>query len=232
MTGPAKTPQQLMEECQDLVRSLAWKIHKKLPAYLDVEDLIGYGEVGLAEAARDYDPARGQFTTYAYYRIRGAIYDGLSKMTWFSRTHYNRLRYDQMANEILSSDNDERGAAASAGLGDDVRWLKNLSSSLAVVYLSTQGESEDEAGDLNLEDPSAPTPLVTAIGVEAKSQLHRLIDELPSDAASLIRGVYFEGLTLQDAGRRLGVSKAWASRLHAKTIEQLARSLRRLGVSD
>jgi RNA polymerase sigma factor for flagellar operon FliA len=232
MTGPTKTPQQLIEECQDLVRSLAWKLHRKLPAYLDIEDLIGYGEIGLAEAARDYDPTRGQFTTYAYYRIRGAIYDGLSKMTWFSRSLYNRMRYDQMANEVLGSDNDEHGTSASGAIGDDVRWLKNLSGSLAIVYLATHRESDEENDEVSLEDRSTPSPPSVAIGQEAKSQLHRLIDELPEDASKLIRGVYFEGLTLQDAGRRLGVSKAWASRLHAKTIEQLARSLKRLGLDD
>src|SRR5262245_9201447 len=230
MTGESKTPQQLMEECQDLVRSLAWKIHRKLPAYLDVEDLIGYGEIGLAEAARDYDSARGQFTTYAYYRIRGAIYDGLSKMTWFSRTFYNRMRYDQMANEVLGADNEERGGSSSGTIADDVRWLKNLSGTLAVVYLATHRESDDETDEVGLEDQSTPSPPNAVMGQEAKSELHRLIDELPGDARSLIHGVYFDGLTLQDAGRRLGVSKAWASRLHAKTIEQLARSLKRLGM--
>jgi RNA polymerase sigma factor for flagellar operon FliA len=230
MTTSNKTPQELMVECQDLVRSLAWKIHRKLPAYLDIEDLIGYGEVGLAEAARDYDSSRGQFTTYAYYRIRGAIYDGLSKMTWFNRSFYNRMRYDQMANEVLSADNEE-GTAGS--VADDVRWLRSLSGTLAVVYLATHRESaEDETDEVSLEDRSAPSPPNAVIGQEAKSQLHQLIDMLPEDARSLIQGVYFEGLTLQDAGRRLGVSKAWASRLHSRTIEQLARGLKRLGMDD
>jgi RNA polymerase sigma factor FliA len=230
MTDPTKTSQQLMEECQDLVRSLAWKIHRKLPAYLDVEDLIGYGAVGLAEAARDYDSNRGQFTTYAYYRIRGAIYDGISKMAWFSRAFYNKMRYDQMANEVLGADNDEHAGTTSGMIADDVRWLRNLSGTLAVVYLATQGESENEASDVTLEDRSTPSPPNAMLGQESKSELHRLMNELPDDARSLIQGVYFEGLTLQDAGRRLGVSKAWASRLHAKTLEQLARSLKRLGM--
>ena len=73
------------------MRSLASRIHHKLPPYVDLEDLVAYGQMGLAEAARDFDPARGtQFSTFAYYRIRGAIYDGLAKMSWFSRVEYGR----------------------------------------------------------------------------------------------------------------------------------------------
>ena len=50
--------QRLIEEYQGLVRSLALRIHRKLPRYIDIEDLIAYGQVGLAEAARDFDPAQ------------------------------------------------------------------------------------------------------------------------------------------------------------------------------
>ena len=48
----------------------------------------------------------------------------------------------------------------------------------------------------------------------------------------LIRGAYFEGLTLKEAGERIGISKAWASRLHAKTLGQLARSLEEMQLAD
>ena len=81
MTDGPLTTQQLVVSCQGLVRSLAWKIHCKLPRSVDLEDLVCYGQIGLVEAARDFDSSRGgQFTTYAYYRIRGAILDGMSKM--------------------------------------------------------------------------------------------------------------------------------------------------------
>lgn len=232
MASP-KTPQQLIDDCQDLVRSLAWKIHRRLPAYLEIEDLIGYGELGLAQAAQDFDASRGgQFSTYAYYRIRGAIYDGLSKMTWFSRSHYQKLRFEQMANEVLGSDVEERGAAVPQGVRDEVQWLRGVSSSLAVVYLATHTDPEESAGEPVLEDVNTPSPPAAAIDHETRTVLHSLIDTLPEDANKLIRGVYFEGLTLQEAGRRLGVSKAWASRLHSKTLEQLSRSLRRAGLHE
>jgi len=231
MSAPVKTPEQLIAECQGLVRSIALKIHRSLPDFLDVEDSIAYGQIGLAEAARDFDPAQGhQFSTYAYYRIRGAIYDGLSKMSWVSRSQYQRLRCEQMAGEALSED-----AASPAGgetsLEDDARWLTRLSSTLAVVYLSTRSEDDTSPGS-NLSDDSSPPPEEVAAEREISVKLRELIDSLPEEAGKLIRAAYFEGLTLQEAGQRLGIGKSWASRLHAKTLQRLGRSLRLLGLAD
>ncbi len=96
-------PQKLIEECQGLVRSLASRISRKAPPNIDIEDLVSYGQVGLAEAARDFDPDRGTlFSTFAYYRVRGAIYDGLAKMSWFSRTEYERRRDRNLPVQVLS----------------------------------------------------------------------------------------------------------------------------------
>src|SRR4051812_48402265 len=93
--------QHLIETCQGLVRSLAWKMYQRVPRrQIALEDLVAYGQIGLLEAARDFDPGRGnQFTTYAYHRIRGAIYDGLSQMSWFSRFAYHSGRYQDAAGE-------------------------------------------------------------------------------------------------------------------------------------
>jgi DNA-directed RNA polymerase specialized sigma subunit len=85
MSAPLPTAQQQhwIEQCQGLVRSLAVRIHRKLPARIELDDLIAYGELGLLEAAQSFDARRGcQFSTFAYYRIRGAIYDGAAKMGW------------------------------------------------------------------------------------------------------------------------------------------------------
>ncbi len=210
----------LINSCQGLVRSLAWKIHRRVHAHADLDDLIGYGQVGLAEAARDFDPDRGvQFTTFAYYRVRGAILDGLSTMSWFNKADYSRGRYETMANDVLGD-----GASDGDTVYDDARWFRQATGSLAVVYLMSQqaaptGRTPDYA-DGNAPDPETPVELSDLAG-----RLQQLISELPDDAQSLVRGVYYEGLTIKEAGERFGISKAWASRLHSRALEKLAFGL-------
>ena len=148
MTAADPMAQQRIEECQGMVRSLALSISRKLPPSVDLDDLIAYGQVGLGEAARDFDPARGnRFSTYAYYRIRGAIYDGLSKMTWFDRVHVPQTRYEQMSNEVLRLESEDSPANVPEA-ESDARWFRNVSSTLAVVYLASRvgGSHSDEDG--------------------------------------------------------------------------------------
>jgi RNA polymerase sigma factor for flagellar operon FliA len=231
MSTAPRTPEQLIADCQGLVRSLAWKIHRKVPKYVDLDDLIGYGQIGLAEAAREFDASRGgQFTTYAHYRIRGAILDGLCKITGLTRAQYARMKYDQMAGEVLRQEAEDPGPSGT--VEDDARWLTRVSGNLAMVYLSTLGGKDEEGGTMEVADRSAADPALAAMGNEAVRKLHQLIRELPPDSAALIRAAYFEGLTLKEAGERIGVSKAWASRLHARTLERLARSLLAAGVGE
>jgi RNA polymerase sigma factor for flagellar operon FliA len=226
-----KTTQELITSCQGLVRSLAWKIHCKLPKSVDLDDLVSYGQVGLAEAARDYEEGRGNFTTYAYYRVRGAILDGLSKMRWFNQVDYHRGKYEQMGQDVLSPE--EGGQSPGGGdLEDDVGWLKSVSSALATVYMFCHSGDEQSGGAGAVEDRSVASPPATVLKQEVHEKLHQLVNSLPDDAAALIRGAYFEGLSLKEAGERIGISKAWASRLHAKTLGQLARSLEEMQLAD
>jgi len=229
----SEDPQKLMLGCQGLVKSLAWKIHRKLPPQVDLEDLIAFGQVGLAEAARNFDPARGgKFITYAYYRIRGAIFDGLCKMSWFSRHDYHASRYERMAGEVVRLEEEDSEDAAPGPEGD-ARWLQGVSSALVVVYLATsRGSREDQGSREPAAEESSASPSARAMEREMEEKLRGLIDALPGDARTLIQGVYYEGLTLTEAGEKLGISKAWASRLHAKTLKRLAGALRLAGLGE
>ena len=190
---------------------------------------MAYGQVGLAEAAKQFDPSRGsRFSTYAYYRIRGAIYDGMSKMAWCSRSQYRRVRTEQMANEVLCDGSKPSEKLPERTAEGDMRWFRDLTKALTVVHLTTLAAEQDGTGESMIADSSAPEPSAVVSGREICQILNGLIDELPEAAGNLIRDTYFKGLTLQEAGDKLGVSKSWTSRLHARTLQRLARSLRQL----
>jgi len=223
-------PHRLIADGQALVRSLASRIQRSVPVKVDLEDLIAYGEVGLAESARDFDPTHGaQFSTFAYYRIQGAIYDGLAKMTWTSRSRYKRLRYEQMAAETLDREsNDNISKDSLSGHGN---WFGRVNEKLAVVFLAS-GDAEGQGSITDsVEDPGESAPQLV-LHREASDRLKQLVDELPNEERRLVRMVYFEGKTLQDASNQMGISKSWASRVHSRILERLAGQLRRLDLHD
>ena len=231
MSSDSRTPQQLIEDHQGLVRSLAFAMRRSLPKNVELDDLISYGQVGLAEAARDFNPSLGnQFSTFAYYRVRGAMCDGLSKLLWFSRSAYHRMRNQQLADEVVQEDTLNPNPNESHEATGNIQWLSRMTTSLAVVYLATSSGDGEDSGQWNLADESAAQPSSSMEQQETNSVIHEMIDTLPDDSRQLLRFTYFEGLTLQEAGQRLGLSKSWASRLHAKALETLGRSLRTRGI--
>ena len=219
--SPIADATKLIDEGQGLVRSLALKVHRGLPIRVELDDLIAYGQLGLAEAAQAYDPDQGtRFTSFAYYRIRGAIYDGVSKMSWTSRARLRRMRFQAMADEVLENEHGED--ADNGSPEDDVAWLGRVTERLAVVYLVT-GE-DDETGsspvDNAVDTQDAPSKVVA--NAELQRKLRTVVNDLPVDARRLITSIYFDGYTLTQAADRCGISKSWASRLHAKSLDQMA----------
>lgn len=221
-------PEQLIFMHQGLVRAIARGLHRSFPVYIELEDLIAYGQVGLTQAAREWDPGRGvQFSTYAYYRIRGAILDGARKMIWLNRPAPPASRFQRHAVEVLGESAED--AAACPG-PDEASWLAEVGPRLALVFLLSQ-VGEESSAPLEPVDRQT-TPLQSLLDEELKGTLHALIDALPSEERQLIRLAYFEGLSLTETAHRLGISKAWTSRLHSRCLDRLARGLRRGQVAE
>lgn len=225
--------QALVEQGQALVVSLASRIRGNIPVRVDMEDLIAYGEIGLAEAAHKFDPTRGTaFTTFAYPRVRGAIYDGVAKMSWTGRGKHRRLRFRHMAKEYLDSQPNESTDQDASTLEKDAQWFRDTTDRLAVIFFSSRDDGQGDNFGSTIEDQGTPAASFIVAQREIIGKLHDLVDALPSTEEKLIRRVYFEGKTLQEAGNSLRITKSWASRLHAQALERLARMLRRLGAND
>ena len=210
----------LMTSYIGLVKALAWKIHQQLPRSVELDDLVGYGCVGLAEAARSFDETRGhKFSTYAYQRVRGAILDGLTQMSWFRRDKFE-------ARELQGTDNDPDAGVVidtDQALSANQAWFKSAADRLERSFGTTGSAAELQAVD------RAASPENAAIEQETADRVRQMIDSLPRAAAELLKATYYEGLTLKDAAARMGRDKCWASRLHARTLRQLARSLKAEG---
>ncbi|MEW4452499.1 sigma-70 family RNA polymerase sigma factor [Bremerella sp. JC817] len=225
MSADATQLEQRIQENQGLVISLAKSIHRKLPPQIGMDDLIAYGQLGLAEAAQSFEEGRGaSFSTFAYYRVRGAIYDGISKMSWNSHAARMQNKYQQMAVDTLEAES-TRGEPSQAKIEENARWLGNLTEKLAIIYLASHGEDTQDAiqavADARVEKPDEQLE-----NEEIHRLLKKLLQTLAPQEQELIRMTYYEGLSLKEAADHLGKSKSWASRLHQAILERLGRALR------
>ena len=205
-------PNDLVERNLGLVRAIASKVVGMAPASVSFDELVSCGNQGLVEAAGRFDPDRGvAFSTFAYYRIRGAIFDGLRFMTGAAhRPTALAARADEYL-EGLAGEPAPRTAAAAA------ERLADVLSDLAVVLVVASDHVERAV------DPTTPDPASVAERREELTLVQRAMGALPDKERALLELMYFEGLGLVEAGERLGLSRGWASKLHARALATLRR---------
>ena len=224
--------QKLVDANVPFVRSIASKIKDQLPREIEFDDLYNYGMQGLLEAAERYDRRHGvTFQTFAYYRVRGAMFDGLRNMGWLPRHEYARLRFEERAAAYLSNLTDrEAGAAAGAdaaavvNIEDEVRQVAEALGSVAAIFVTTM-EGQKEKGDV--ATGMTPTPQVEIERQERDVAVEAALKELPDKERRLLQLYYFEDRPLEEVGKIMGLSKSWSSRLHARAVELLKDALKR-----
>jgi RNA polymerase sigma factor FliA len=220
---------QLVEKHLSLVQAIARKVKKTLNASIELDDLVGYGSKGLVEAAERFDARHGvAFTTFAYYRIRGAIYDGLRAMGWYSRADYARYRAEERANEYLRNRADREGAGqAQAGAGGatstseaaTLAEVHEILSSVATVHITSLEAASSVA------DESLPAADVAVDNHRLSHRLRQAVAGLPDKERRLMELYYFADKNLEEAGAELGLSKSWACRLHARAVDLLRNAM-------
>ena len=230
MAGAEKN--QLIEQHLTLVQAIAHKVKKTLTTSIEVDDLIGYGSKGLVEAAERFDARQGvAFSTFAYYRIRGAMYDGLRTMGWYSRADYARYRAEERANEYLQSHADREAAAraeqpaaaatasASANEAEIVSEIATVLAGVGAVHIT----SLDAAAAI--PDERLPPPDAALEWRQLTGRLRGALTRLPEKERRLMELYYLGDKNLEQAGRVLGLSKSWACRLHARAVDLLRAEL-------
>jgi RNA polymerase sigma factor for flagellar operon FliA len=205
---------------REYVRKLAREIQRKLPNHASFDDMVGFGEVGLVEAANSFDPHAGvAFTTFAFYRIRGAIFDGIGKMTGLTPA----LR--RQVNQEAGMDQVAQDAAAPAETSQDpevlARSFGDAVKRLGAVFLASN--LSDDEKPLDSADHGTPDQLIEQAEMVAK--LKEAVAKLSPELLQIITLFYFEQKSMSEIGAVIGKDKATVSRRHAKAIEALAAAL-------
>jgi RNA polymerase sigma factor for flagellar operon FliA len=224
--GDAQHRAEFLESHVDLVRYLALRMSSRLPASVELDDLVHDGILGLLDAVEKYDPGRGvRFRTYAEARVRGAILDGLRQKDWRPRSvRLLKRNLDSVVGELAASRQraaTEEEIADALGLDVDAyrAVLRNASVgpllSLddlppGLMPAADRGDRPDQR--LDRDD------LIRALAEE--------ITALPARERRVIELYYKEELNMKEVGAVLGITESRVCQLHSQAASRLRVALR------
>lgn len=223
----------LITECLPLVKFVAHRISSRLPAHVEVDDLIHSGILGLMDAVKKFEPGRNvKFKTYAEQRIRGAILDGLRDLDWVPRSLRRKKKDIEGAYHLLEQ---QYGRAATdeevaAYLGMSLEELNKSLDELKGVTLGTFVDAgEDGEGESLISfvpDPDAEDPQIMLQAHELQVLLKDAVDKLPTKERFVVQLYYFDELTMKEIGTLLNITESRVSQLHTKSMLRLRGKLK------
>ena len=231
--APADAPETVarVHEGMPVVEMLGRQIRRQLGSNIDLDDLLSAGREGLLGAARSFDASLGvPDRRWANLRVRGAMLDAVRSQGGLPRRVYQRIRAieagDRMTEVAVEEDAQKPStseAEADARLGN---YLAGIATAMAVGLLApTTGPDPEDVRDTTL---TAEEMLSER---ELLARVRAAVDKQPEAERHLLVRHYFDGVTFEEAATELKLSKSWASRLHARAIEAVARELKRERVS-
>ncbi|WP_110648259.1 RNA polymerase sigma factor FliA [Salinicola peritrichatus] len=228
-TAQGKIDQQaLIEQYMPMVRRHALSLQVRLPASVELDDLIQAGMLGLLDAMGRYDNSHGaSFSTYANQRIRGAMIDELRSRDWMPRSvRRNARALDQAVGRLeqrLGRAPDEREIAQEMGVTRDEyhRLLADANNGFLLAY----DESDSENGVGAVSEGGPPSPFEALLDDDNRERLMAAIEALP-EREKLLLGLYYqEELNLKEIGAILGVSESRVCQLHSQAVSRLRARL-------
>jgi RNA polymerase sigma factor for flagellar operon FliA len=231
--------QRLLTEQLPQVRYIARRIHERLPRHVPFEDLVHAGVVGLMDALHKYDKGKHVlFSSYAKFRIRGAILDSLREMDWSPRDLRRQSRRVEEAHDKLrlnlgrNPTEPELAGEMNISLSELQKLLGQISS-LEIGSLRTISADNGKDEDLCefLSDERDESPLAQFLHSEMHELLVRAVAELPEKERHVLTLYYFEELTMKEVGAALGVGESRVSQIHSMAVMRLRARMAELTAS-
>jgi RNA polymerase sigma factor FliA len=232
---PAEKERLLLEQLPQ-VRYIARRIHDRLPAHIQFDDLVQAGVLGLIEALHKYDPSKNvELKTYAKHRIQGAILDNLRDLDWSPRPLRKKARQLEQAHQRLRAQFGRPATEPELALelGMELKELQHLLGDLRGLDLGSLQDEFTESGQ-ERESLAAPTqgpdqePFAQCLRGELREILTCAVGELQARERQVLSLYYFEELTMKEVGAVLGVGEARVSQIHAAALVRLRARMRTL----
>jgi RNA polymerase sigma factor for flagellar operon FliA len=220
---------ELVRNHASLVKRIAHHLLARLPASVQVDDLIQAGMIGLLEASRKYEASKGaSFETYAGIRIRGSMMDEIRKGDWVPRSVHRNARRIAEAIKIIEdkvgrdAQDEEIAHELNMTLDEYFSCLKDSNGGKLFSF-----EELNDLGELNLDDYGSDSnlPMQSVVNDAFKNCLIKEIDNLPERERLVLSLYYEEELNLKEIGLVLSVSESRVSQIHAQAAMRLRSRL-------
>jgi RNA polymerase sigma factor FliA len=223
----------MLKQYSPLVRRLAHQMIAKLPANVEIDDLIQVGMIGLSDALSRFDVAQGvQFETFATQRIRGAMLDELRGNDWMSRGDRRHQRSIEAAvhklEQKLGRAPSEGEIAAELGMKlTDYQELLGKVRGTQLVYLEDMSgdDGDEDFLDRHVADTEA-NPLARLSDRKMREALVAAIENLPEREQYVMSMYYEHDMNLKEIAAVLGVTESRVCQLHSQSIARLRAKLR------
>ena len=224
--------EQTVAELAPMVKRIAYHFMAKLPASVQVDDLIQAGLIGLLDAVDHFDGSHGaQFETYAVHRVRGSMLDELRSADWLPRTARKSMRTIETAINALEQrlgrhpSENELAEELKVPLDQYQQMLLDARGSQLLYYEDFQGaEGNDFFEHYAVDEHSNPLDIMQ--DERFRAMLAQNIENLP-EREKLVMGLYYEQeLNLKEIGEVLGVSESRVCQLHSQAVARLRGRLK------
>lgn len=230
-----KAQEKLVEKYLPLVEYVAGRLSVGLSSAVNKDDLLSYGRLGLLDAVNKFEYERGlQFETYAIWRIRGAMIDGLRQEDWLSRSLREKMKkledtYALLEQKLLRSVKDEEICDY---LGISLDELNKLLADTALANMVSMDDPiQDEEGESSrhalIADRKELEPEDILEREQTKVLLAEAIERLPQNERLVVTLFYYEELTLTEIARIMDLSPSRISQLHSKAVYRMKGTLKR-----
>ncbi|GEL94357.1 RNA polymerase sigma factor WhiG [Cellulomonas composti] len=218
-----------------LVSAVAGRVGMRLPSTVEQADLVSYGMFGLIDAVEKYQTDRAvKFESYASSRIRGAIIDELRAMDWVPRSVRTKARAVDRAHAELEASlhrtpSEEEIARHLHMPLSELRAIYTQLSSVNVAALDELLGGAERTGNVSLGDTlgddGSDDPASSIEADETTYLLARAIEQLGERERIVVVLYYYEGMTLAEIGRVLGVTESRISQMHTAAMTRLRTRL-------